>query len=141
MKTREQFIHGVTSVASKVRGFTTHAVSHLQAANRQSEKSWKNTFLSADQITNIMMSSIEDDALLLLDLPQKEEADKELLSAAQVLAQRKTVEPERKRLRQEEKKIRTCNYCQATETPMWRHGPEGYRDLCNKVAGIDIVWC
>jgi hypothetical protein len=95
---------------------------------------------NSDQITNIMMSSIEDDALLLLDLPQKEESDKELISAAQVLAQRKTTEPERKRLRQEEKKIRTCNYCKATETPMWRHGPEGYRDLCNKVLRVDLVW-
>lgn len=28
---------------------------------------------------------------------------------------------------------RTCNYCFATVTPMWRHGPAGYEDLCNKV--------
>ncbi|EGF84406.1 hypothetical protein BATDEDRAFT_85119 [Batrachochytrium dendrobatidis JAM81] len=27
---------------------------------------------------------------------------------------------------------RVCNYCQATTTPMWRHGPPGYPDLCNK---------
>lgn len=25
-----------------------------------------------------------------------------------------------------------CSYCSATTTPMWRHGPEGYPDLCNK---------
>ncbi|KAH9247937.1 hypothetical protein BASA81_014440 [Batrachochytrium salamandrivorans] len=27
---------------------------------------------------------------------------------------------------------RICSYCQATTTPMWRHGPPGYQDLCNK---------
>ncbi|KAI8929090.1 hypothetical protein BC831DRAFT_547913 [Entophlyctis helioformis] len=28
--------------------------------------------------------------------------------------------------------VRQCSYCQATTTPMWRHGPAGYPDLCNK---------
>lgn len=28
---------------------------------------------------------------------------------------------------------RRCAYCNATQTPMWRHGPAGYTDLCNKV--------
>ena len=28
---------------------------------------------------------------------------------------------------------RKCDYCAATVTPMWRHGPPGYEDLCNKV--------
>jgi hypothetical protein len=28
---------------------------------------------------------------------------------------------------------RKCDYCEATVTPMWRHGPPGYEDLCNKV--------
>lgn len=28
---------------------------------------------------------------------------------------------------------RSCNYCQTITTPMWRHGPSGYADLCNKV--------
>ncbi|KAI9102060.1 hypothetical protein DFS34DRAFT_647841 [Phlyctochytrium arcticum] len=27
---------------------------------------------------------------------------------------------------------RRCGYCHATQTPMWRHGPPGYTDLCNK---------
>ncbi|KAI8906583.1 hypothetical protein DFJ77DRAFT_194186 [Powellomyces hirtus] len=27
---------------------------------------------------------------------------------------------------------RKCGYCTATQTPMWRHGPKGYTDLCNK---------
>ncbi|KAI8812848.1 hypothetical protein BJ742DRAFT_555412 [Cladochytrium replicatum] len=27
---------------------------------------------------------------------------------------------------------RRCTYCAATTTPMWRHGPPGYPDLCNK---------
>ncbi|KAJ3306924.1 hypothetical protein HDV03_003247 [Kappamyces sp. JEL0829] len=27
---------------------------------------------------------------------------------------------------------RKCDYCAATVTPMWRHGPPGYEDLCNK---------
>ncbi|KAI8809509.1 hypothetical protein BJ742DRAFT_226494 [Cladochytrium replicatum] len=27
---------------------------------------------------------------------------------------------------------RRCTYCFATTTPMWRHGPPGYPDLCNK---------
>ncbi|KNC97407.1 uncharacterized protein SPPG_07332 [Spizellomyces punctatus DAOM BR117] len=27
---------------------------------------------------------------------------------------------------------RRCGYCNATQTPMWRHGPPGYTDLCNK---------
>ncbi|KAJ1570083.1 hypothetical protein HK096_002574 [Nowakowskiella sp. JEL0078] len=30
------------------------------------------------------------------------------------------------------KKSRRCDYCNATTTPMWRHGPVGYDDLCNK---------
>ena len=29
--------------------------------------------------------------------------------------------------------VRTCSYCAATTTPLWRHGPPGYPDLCNKV--------
>ena len=57
-----------------------------------------------------------DEAMLLLDLPT---IDSELLRAAQVLCSTKT--------------IRTCNYCSATTTPMWRHGPPEYPDLCNKV--------
>ncbi|RKO90086.1 hypothetical protein BDK51DRAFT_30497 [Blyttiomyces helicus] len=28
---------------------------------------------------------------------------------------------------------RRCAHCDATVTPMWRHGPVGYDDLCNKV--------
>nr|KAJ3418242.1 hypothetical protein HK105_000147 [Polyrhizophydium stewartii] len=28
--------------------------------------------------------------------------------------------------------VRQCSYCFATTTPMWRHGPPGYPDLCNK---------
>ncbi|KAI8902420.1 hypothetical protein BC833DRAFT_573470 [Globomyces pollinis-pini] len=28
---------------------------------------------------------------------------------------------------------RTCDYCKSTQTPLWRHGPPGYDDLCNKV--------
>ncbi|KAI8589211.1 hypothetical protein BDZ88DRAFT_452298 [Geranomyces variabilis] len=27
---------------------------------------------------------------------------------------------------------RVCSYCSTTTTPMWRHGPEGYNDLCNR---------
>jgi len=30
------------------------------------------------------------------------------------------------------KSSRRCDYCSATTTPMWRHGPVGYNDLCNK---------
>lgn len=29
------------------------------------------------------------------------------------------------------KPIKFCHYCGATSTPMWRHGPGKYRDLCN----------
>lgn len=32
-----------------------------------------------------------------------------------------------------ERGVRSCSYCQATVTPMWRHGPPGFEDLCNKV--------
>lgn len=28
---------------------------------------------------------------------------------------------------------RICAYCKCTETPMWRHGPPGFQNLCNKV--------
>jgi len=30
------------------------------------------------------------------------------------------------------KSSKRCDYCSATTTPMWRHGPVGYNDLCNK---------
>ncbi len=29
--------------------------------------------------------------------------------------------------------VRSCAYCKTTETPMWRHGPPGFQNLCNKV--------
>lgn len=37
---------------------------------------------------------------------------------------------------------RICAYCQCTETPMWRHGPPGFQNLCNKVirSSYKIVW-
>lgn len=28
---------------------------------------------------------------------------------------------------------RRCSYCSTMKTPMWRHGPDGFSDLCNKV--------
>lgn len=27
---------------------------------------------------------------------------------------------------------RRCSYCSTMKTPMWRHGPDGFSDLCNK---------
>ncbi|TPX51536.1 hypothetical protein SeMB42_g01901 [Synchytrium endobioticum] len=32
----------------------------------------------------------------------------------------------------DENGLRMCMYCSCTETPMWRHGPPGHEDLCNK---------
>ena len=31
---------------------------------------------------------------------------------------------------------RRCGHCLATETPMWRNGPPGFGDLCNKVSRV-----
>jgi hypothetical protein len=93
------------------------------------------------------MNSSIDDALLLLDLPvNNRNTDQELLSAAHALTKQKhkeePIEP-RKRPKQKDtieidkkNEVRSCDYCKATITPMWRHGPEGYRDLCNKVIMI-----
>jgi hypothetical protein len=33
---------------------------------------------------------------------------------------------------------RRCGHCLATETPMWRNGPPGFGDLCNKV-GLSFI--
>jgi hypothetical protein len=62
------------------------------------------------------------DALLLLDLPNETKQEEEVISAAHVLTKSNRT-----------KKVKICDYCQCTETPMWRHGPKGYKDLCNKV--------
>ena len=41
---------------------------------------------------------------------------------------------EKTRKKQAEVRLdRKCDYCFTTVTPMWRHGPPGYQDLCNKV--------
>ncbi|KAJ3006973.1 hypothetical protein HKX48_009374 [Thoreauomyces humboldtii] len=40
--------------------------------------------------------------------------------------------PSRRKTAKMSSVARQCGYCQATETPMWRHGPTGYADLCNK---------
>lgn len=34
---------------------------------------------------------------------------------------------------------RICAYCKCTETPMWRHGPPGFQNLCNKVIHVFIL--
>ena len=34
---------------------------------------------------------------------------------------------------------RVCGYCESTETPMWRNGPPGYGDLCNKVSVDELM--
>lgn len=34
--------------------------------------------------------------------------------------------------------VRKCNYCGATSTPMWRHGPGNYTNLCNSCGGNRI---
>ncbi|KAJ3262921.1 hypothetical protein HK104_006727 [Borealophlyctis nickersoniae] len=40
--------------------------------------------------------------------------------------------PRSKRSPNSKTTARRCSYCSATSTPMWRHGPSGYADLCNK---------
>ena len=89
------------------------------------------------------MNSSIDDALLLLDLPHtNRNTDQELLSAALTLTKKKhkeeQIEPRKrpKPTNDTKKEPRSCDYCKATTTPMWRHGPEGYSDLCNKVCEI-----
>jgi hypothetical protein len=70
-----------------------------------------------------------------------EEGDSfELLQAAQILLEKQN--ETRGSIRQiGENKLssvhqKTCSYCQTIHTPLWRHGPAGYEDLCNKVNTI-----
>lgn len=46
-----------------------------------------------------------------------------------------------KTFKKQENIDRTCDFCQATSTPMWRHGPPGYSDLCNKVSHSALLLC
>jgi hypothetical protein len=70
----------------------------------------------------------------------KPPSDKEIFLGASLLVQSKVkpVAKKRKspyvaRATTASGQQRKCKYCQATVTPMWRHGPVGYEDLCNKV--------
>jgi hypothetical protein len=77
------------------------------------------------------MNSNLKNALLLLEINHQclHREELELIQAAQILLEKK-------------KTCKSCDYCKTKKTPMWRHGPRGYEDLCNKVfIRIYKVWC
>ena len=94
--------------------------------------------LSSDQ------TAYEDDMngsiLNTISNPHKPPSDKDLFLGASLLVQSKVKPVAKKRKIQNVARAtnangqqRKCKFCQATVTPMWRHGPIGYEDLCNKV--------
>ena len=94
-----------------------------------------------------------DQSISVIDPPEKKQTDVDLLFAANLLVQNKQhtikgVEKKKRKTPHVARSVnangqqRQCNFCLTTATPMWRHGPIGYDDLCNKVFTLlNLVWC